>query len=106
MSVWICQCQCPERHCIAAAVNEATSEADARRIRTELRRTILGWLKSGALNPWCAICGAKLATWRYELRRTRFATMAEAGPHLQRSEAENALANLVWGDLHRTQRPN
>lgn len=104
--VWICQCLCPDRHCIMAAANEAESEKDAQRIRTELRRQAIEWLKSGALNNWCGLCGAGVATWRYELRRTRFATMAEAMPHLRQTEAENVAANLVWGDLHRTTKPN
>lgn len=104
--VWICQCLCPDRHAIMAAVNEAENEAHAQHLKTELRRQVLGLLKAGALNPWCAICGAKLATWRYELGRSRFATMEEAMPHMQQSQAENLAANVVWGDLHRTSKPN
>lgn len=89
-----------------AAVAEAENEADAQRIRTDLRRQVLSFLKSGALNPWCAICGAQLATWRYELRRTVWASMDEAMPHIRQTEAENLAANAVWGDLHKTTRPN
>lgn len=106
MHVWICQCLCPDRHAMTAITGEAESEADAQRIRTELRRKVIDFLKSGAMNPWCAMCGANRATWRYELRRTVWATMAEAEPHMRQAEAENLAANLVWGDLHRTTKPN
>lgn len=106
MAVYIAQCLCPQRHAIIAAADEADSEADAERVRTALRRQVISLLKSGALNGWCAICGAKRATWRYEVRRTVFATMAEALPHLQQVEAENIGTNLVYGDLERRQRPN
>lgn len=104
--VWICQCLCPDRHAMMASVDEAESEADAQRIKTELRRKVIEWLKDGVMNPWCAICGAKRATWRYELRRTVWASMEEAMPHMRQTEEENLAANLVWGDTHRTTKPN
>src|SRR5579864_7504118 len=77
--VWIVQCLCPARHCILAAADEAESEVEAERtIRQPLRRRIAEMLAAGVLNPWCGLCDAKRATWRFELRRTRFETMAEA----------------------------
>lgn len=88
-----------------AAAGEAADETAAQDIRTELRRAVIGLLKSGVMNPWCAICGSKRATWRYELRRTVWATMAEAAPQLRQAEAENLATNLVFGDLHLTDRP-
>jgi hypothetical protein len=106
MSLWICQCLCPDRHCILASTGEAETEALAETaVRTPLRRAVLGMLRSGTINPWCALCDAKRATWRYELRRTRFATMEEAMPTLRGIEAANLVTNAVWGDLHKT-RPN
>ena len=104
--VWICQCLCPSRHCIMAASGEANSEAAAEHIKHALRRTVVEALRLGEINPWCAMCGAKRATWRYELGRTPFATAEEAQPHLERRQAENMAVNALFGDLHRRQRPN
>ena len=106
MAVWICQCLCPDRHCILATADEAENEDEASRlIRTPLRRKVIELLRDGTLNPWCALCDANRATWRYELRRTAFASLAEALPALRAIEAENVTTNRVWGDLHKT-RPN
>lgn len=104
--VWICQCLCPSRHCILAMSGEADDEAAAERIKHALRRTVVESLQDGGINPWCALCGAQRATWRYELRRTAFATAEEAKPHLERLEAENLAVNAVFGDLQHKQRPN
>jgi hypothetical protein len=100
--VWIAQCLCPDRHCIIASAGEAESEAEVEAIRAGLRRMIVEGLRSGTLTGWCGLCGAKRATWRYEVGRTRFASMAEAQPALDRLEAENLLTRAVWGDLHKT----
>jgi hypothetical protein len=99
--VWVAQCLCPDRHCIVAAANEANSEAEAQEITVQLRRQVTELLRSGAINPWCGICGAKRATWKYELGRTMFATIHEASPHLARLERENATARELFGDLHK-----
>jgi hypothetical protein len=106
MTVWICQCLCPDRHCIMASVGEAETEEEAADlVLPPLRRQLVEWLKSGLVNPECAMCGANRATWRYELRPTVFATMAEAEPTLAEQEARNIATNLAFGDLHKT-RPN
>lgn len=106
MTVWICQCLCPERHCILAAVGEAESEQEAdETVRIPLRRKIVESLTARTLNPWCALCNANRATWRYELRRTKFATLAEATPDLVQLQLQNMATNAVWGDLHKT-KPN
>lgn len=105
--VWICQCLCPGRHAMMASANEAASEAEAQqKVRAVLRRSVARLLLAGAMADECAICGAKRATWRYELARTDFATMAEAKPHLEQLQMENALAHALWGGIHKTQRPN
>ena len=105
-AVWICQCLCPDRHCILASAAEADTEAEAvELVRAPLRRRIVELLGSGTMNPWCALCGANRATWRYELRRTRFSTMEQAMPTLRVIEVKNMQTNLLWGDLHKT-RPN
>jgi hypothetical protein len=89
-----------------AAAGEADSEPEAARtLRAPLRKTLEEMLRSKAVNPECAICGANRATWRFEVRRTMFATMAEAGPEMAELEAANAVTNRLFGDLHK-QRPN
>jgi hypothetical protein len=104
--IWICQCLCPSRHCIVAVVGEADSEAEAEaNVRTPLRRRVAELLKAGALNPWCGICNASRATWRYEVRRTVFNSMDEAVPKLREVEELNAVANLTFGDMDRS-KPN
>jgi len=105
--VWICQCLCPSRHCIVASTDEAESEAEAKKtVRAPLRRQVAEMLSSGAINPWCAMCGAKRSTWRYELGRTVFGSMEEALPAMQEMQARNMVANRIFGDLHRTTKPN
>jgi hypothetical protein len=100
MTVWICQCLCPSRHCMLATVGEAESEEEARNwVRAPLRRKMVEALNEGILNPWCALCGAIPAKWRLELRRTEFATMEEAIPHMHEIEARNIATNRAWGDL-------
>jgi hypothetical protein len=71
-----------------------------------LRREVAKLLQDGVMGQECAICGAKRATWRYELRRTPFTSMTEAKPHLARLQLENLITNALWGNIHKTQRPN
>jgi hypothetical protein len=105
--VWIAQCLCPDRHCIVALAGEAAGFEEAKRlVRAPLRRTVAQLLHSGALNGWCAICGAKRPSWRFEVARTRYTSMEEAEPDLAEEQAKNLLTNLIYGDTHRTRRPN
>lgn len=106
--VWIAQCLCPDRHCILAALGEADSPEDAEtEVAAKLRRQVAELVKQGAINPWCAICGARQPSWRVETGRTRWRTLpeAEADPLFQQLRAANDLTRAVFGDLHRT-RPN
>lgn len=107
MTVWICQCLCPSRHSIMATTGEADSESVAEQhVRAPLRQELAALLKEGLLNGWCALCGADQSTWRHELRRTVYRTMDEAMPALIREEGANLATNVLWGDLHKTSRPN
>ena len=56
------------------------------------------------LNPWCGLCRTRSDTWKFELARTRWRTMAEALPELNELEAENAVARALLDD--RPERPN
>jgi hypothetical protein len=107
MAVWFCQCLCPGRHAILATAGEAETEEEASRVvRAPLRRHVVGMIADGVLNPWRALCDANRATWRYELRRTPFATLDDAMPTLRAIERQNMYANVAWGDIHKTSRPN
>lgn len=101
--VWVCQCLCPQRHCILAAAGEADSQAAAEEaVENPLRASVNMLLTTRAANSWCGLCKAGQETWRYELARTRFRTIEEAAPYLERSEAEQAAMRAVWGDLPRS----
>jgi hypothetical protein len=96
--VWICQCLCPSRHAIVATSGEADSEAAAEEtVARPAREAVAIMLRSGAIDPWCGLCRAGSETWRYETRRSRFRTMAEAAPELRRSEEAQAMTRLLAG---------
>lgn len=103
--VWIAQCLCgPNRHAIAAAATEADSEPNAESVLLpQLRRHVATLLQSG-INPWCGICGAEQPGWRYEVARTAFGTMEEAGPTLAGIAVSNALGAALYG-THAPTRP-
>jgi hypothetical protein len=96
--VWICQCLCPQRHAILAVSGEADSEASAEELRLKCEAAVEGMLDAGLLNPWCGLCKAERDTWRFELGRTRWRTMAEAEKPLRESEAEQAAVRRLFGD--------
>lgn len=104
--VYIAQCLCPDRHCILAAAHEAESPAAAEQLTETLRTAITELLTMGTLNPWCGLCGAKAESWHYELGSTAFATMDEAMPTLRQMQAEMLAAQAMFGDIHRTTKPN
>jgi hypothetical protein len=105
MTVWLAQCLCgSNRHAIAALAGEFDDELHARMtLLTSLGEAVAAILEHG-VNPWCAICGADAKGWRHEFARTRFATMEEAEPELAKSQASNALANILFG-THGPDRP-
>jgi hypothetical protein len=103
--VWIAQCLCPSRHCIAALIGVFPHEAAATRgLAIPLRERITSMEEAGTMNPWCGICGARSASWRVEVGRTPYRSMAEAEGPLQQNEAEQALARAVLG-THRGKPP-
>lgn len=84
MKVRIVQLLCPQRHCITALAYETETGAEDP-AKTELLRSTLRELN---LDPWCGICRADNLV--YEDRPTRFETMTEAAPHIERLAAQNA----------------
>jgi hypothetical protein len=103
--VWIAQCLCgPNRHAILAVAGEAASEAAASDALLPQLRDAVASMVPGILNPWCGICGAEAKGWRYEVGRTPFRTLEEAGPELARLAAGNLAANALYG-THGPTRP-
>jgi hypothetical protein len=107
--VWIAQCLCPQRHCILATAGEAQDqdrrEAKAK-IEGPLHERVAAELAAGVLNPWCDLCRSPATSWTYELGRTRFRTMAQAKPELEKLEHEMSVARALLGDSLHRQRPN
>lgn len=103
MTVWLGQCQCPQRHAILAWVGEASGGASAERLTDELRDIITLMQKEQLLNPWCGLCGAASASWSYDIAATRFATQEEAWRALQE---ERPAVDALFADIHRTERPH
>jgi hypothetical protein len=101
--VWVAQCLCPARHCILAAAGLAANEAEAAaEIGSSLVNAVGEALRAGLLNPRCGLCRADTETWSYEVGRTRFSSMEEAAPLLQRLEDEQAAARAAFGDMKRS----
>jgi hypothetical protein len=98
--VWIAQCLCPQRHAIVAAGVEAEDLSAAKAaLLTPLRTQVTRMIGSGTINPWCGMCQAPIESWRFEIGRTRFASMAEAEPQLRQSERQQAVVRRAFGDL-------
>lgn len=96
--VWIAQLLCgPNRHCIAALVGEADDEQEAGLTLGRPLWPQVEELLAAGHNPWCALCGARREGWRIELGRTPFKTMAEAEKPLRQNQADQALANALFG---------
>jgi hypothetical protein len=101
--VWICQCLCPQRHCILATAGEVDDGETGfpEKSQTTLRSAIGDMIAAKAINPWCGLCHATRDTWTYEARRTRYRTMQEAQPEFKRLEAEQAAVAALFGDMKR-----
>ncbi|HTA46405.1 MAG TPA: hypothetical protein VK789_28375 [Bryobacteraceae bacterium] len=94
--VHIVQCLCPQRHCIIALAYEAPTDADYNFVeisKDAMKALVDEAVKEGRLNPWCGICHSR--EWHYEDGVTRFSTVAEAQPELDRVHHENAIARRV-----------
>lgn len=107
MRVYLAQCLCPQRHAMMASAGEAADQAEAEtEVLQPLREAVALLQSTEVMNPWCSLCNAPASSWTYELRRTRWRTMAEAEPHLREQERENLATNAVYGDLDKWQRAN
>lgn len=88
MSVYLIQCLCPQRHCIAATAYEAEGPSDESLAAFEADVKEMVALKS--INPWCGICNSR--DWHYEMAKTRYRTMEEAEGPLAEAQAAQAAA--------------
>lgn len=98
--VWIAQCLCPQGHCVLAAVDEA--EAEPLDLVARLRDGVTTAQDAGVINPWCGLCNAAAASWRYECARTAFRSVEEAMPALREIERQQRLIADLWGDMPRS----
>lgn len=105
MSVHIVQTLCPARHCILALAYESDIEEAQPGADTANARMVEGavdsMIRRRHINPWCGLCKAPRETWTTEDRKTKFATMAEARPELERLEQEQALTRAMLGEAAR-----
>jgi len=95
MTVWIAQCLCPTRHCLLGCASEGDGPEARAQAEHALRTMVTHGLALQVINPWCALCGARVADWRYEVRRSRFATLEAATPELAAFEAAEAVTAAV-----------
>lgn len=88
MTIKLCQCLCPKRHCILASVGEGDDAALQMSLKNQMRDLI----RADKINPWCGLCGAKPRDWFYEVKETPFATMEEALPVMLQEYAAQRVA--------------
>lgn len=96
--VWIAQCLCPQQHVILAVAGEAENRGEAQAtIVNPLRAHVGRLLQAEVFNPWCPSCQFPAESWNYKLSRTRFLSMEDAEPDLQRGESGQAVRREVFG---------
>lgn len=88
MSVYLIQCLCPQRHCIAGITYEAGGPSNER--LAAFRLVVAQLIKEKTINPWCGICDSR--DWHYEMAKTRYRTMEEAEGPLAEAQAAQAAA--------------
>lgn len=88
MRVRIVQLLCPSRHCIVAAAYESADGEPDPAMAAHMKGMFDAGVKTGALNPWCGICGSR-ELWHEDMP-TRFQTMEEARPVIEEEERKQA----------------
>lgn len=91
--VRITQCLCPQRHAIMAFAYQTDGgehDIDAEAAKAALRYAVDEAVQAKVINPWCGLCGSR--DWHYEDNPSKFGSMDEARPELERLERENATA--------------
>lgn len=95
----IMQLLCPRRHAIAGLAYD-----QAKTTRREARTLLVQGLKAMQANPQCGICGS--VDLKFEVGRTKFSTLAEAGKALIEEERKNLQARSVIDGIRRAARNN
>ena len=96
MKVYIGQLLCPKRHCFLALAGEYESPETAHRcLAFELGHATAKLKESGLLKFECALCGAD--EFGLDIQPTRFDTLKEAKPELQRLQAEQVMTRIMRG---------
>jgi hypothetical protein len=84
MKVYLAQLKCPQNHCVFAVAGEYESDEAANELALRLGFEVGAMVKAGEIKHECTLCLATAL--RVEIGRTRFATMAEAEPHLRENQ--------------------
>lgn len=96
--VWALQCLCPQRHAIMGALRVCEGRDDADGFLAEVRKRLETEIATFTINPWCGICGADQAEWRYEVTETEATTLGQSFERLFReSEAKQAITRRLFG---------
>ena len=100
--VHITQCLCPKRHCIIALAWEEGESVpgcgdlvfkDSADACDGVEKLISYFVKDGQIDPWCGICHS--STFTYEDGLTRFMSLDEARPEIERLQLANLLTRAA-----------
>lgn len=86
--IYITQLLCPQRHCVIAAAWD-DSASNANEVEAQLMREFHDMVNAAKCNPYCGLCRSEVL--HCESRVTSWSTMAEALPHLRKSEIEQMI---------------
>lgn len=84
--VKLCQCLCPERHCIMACAAEIKGEITEAQLQKTLSEAIDALIRDKKINSHCGLCGAEKETFTFEVKDTPWESQEEAQPFLAAAE--------------------
>ncbi len=98
--IWISQWLCPERHCVFALTwSDGLIDGSSESAEREGKRLISESHPDGDF--CCGMCGSDQITISHD--KTRFETMEEAKPHLEKSQTNQLITRLLtdrWKGEH------
>lgn len=92
MKVRIIQCLCPNRHCILAVTYATNTGKCIPEFADTFRQSVDKLIAQKQITPTCAICGSASTEFTYEDAPTKFKTMEEARPEMERLEEQQRLS--------------